>query len=95
MGRFPFFLSKTKQEISFLNDQHKTSLYTDNVPNGFPELQVYFSKKFSIKFISVSKQMQSKPFQRTGNMKPDLIEYGHGIPQLVLKRTGVKKGDRF
>ena len=28
-----FFLPQTKQEITFLNDEHTTSLYTDNVPN--------------------------------------------------------------
>ena len=39
-GSIPtFFLPKTKQEITFLNDEDTTSLYTDNVPNVFPGLQ--------------------------------------------------------
>ena len=65
------FLPKTKQEITFLNDELTTSLYTDNVPNVFPELQGKVPKKFYKKFHSVSKRMHSKPSRRTttGNIK--------------------------
>ena len=65
-----FFLSKRKQEISFLNDEH-TSLYADNVSNVFPELQENVPKKLSKRFHSVSKQMHSKPSRgtTTGNTK--------------------------
>ena len=66
-----FFLPKTKQEITFLNDEHTTSLYADNVPNVFPELQEIVPKKLSKRFHSVSKRMHSKPSRgtTTGNTK--------------------------
>ena len=66
-----FFLPKTKQEITFLNDEHTTSLYTDNVPNVFPELQENVPKKLSQRFHSVSKRMHSKSSRETttGNTK--------------------------
>ena len=66
-----FFLPKMKQEITFLNDEHTTSLYIDNVPSVFPEFQENFPKKLSKRFHSVSKRMHSKPSQRTtiGNTK--------------------------
>ena len=59
-----FFLPKTK-EITFLNDEHTTSLYADNLPNVFPELQENVPKKFSKRFHSVSKRMHSKPSRGT------------------------------
>ena len=66
-----FFLPKTKQEITFLNDEHTTSLYADNVPNVFPELQEIVPKKLSKRFHSVSKRMHSKSSRgtTTGNTK--------------------------
>ena len=66
-----FFLPKTKQEIAFLNDEHTTSLYADNVPKVFPELQENVPKKLSKIFHSVSKRMHSKPSRgtTTGNTK--------------------------
>ena len=65
-----------KQEISFLNDQHTTSLYTDKVPIVFPELHEYVPKKWSKRFHSVSKRMHSKPSRRTttGNTKTRRIK---------------------
>ena len=65
------FLPKTKQEITFLNDGHTTSLYADNVPIVFPELHENVPEKFFKKFHSVSKQMHSKPSRgtTTGNTK--------------------------
>ena len=66
-----FFLPKTKQEITFLNNEHTTSLYADNVSNVFPEIQENVPKKLSKRFHSVSKRMLSKPSLRTttGNTK--------------------------
>ena len=66
-----FFLPKTKLEITFLSDEHTTSLYADNVPIVFPELQENVPKKLSKRFHSVSKRMHSKPSRgtTTGNTK--------------------------
>ena len=66
-----FFLPETKQEITFLSDEHTTSLYADNVPNVFPELQEKVPEKLSKRFHSVSKRMHSNPSQgtTTGNIK--------------------------
>ena len=42
---FIFFLPQHKQQTTFLNVEHTTSLYSDNVPKLFPELQKNFPKK--------------------------------------------------
>ena len=57
--------------MTYLNDEHTTSLYADNVPNVFPEVQENVPKKLSKRFHSVSKRMHSKPSRRTttGNTK--------------------------
>ena len=71
-GSIPtFFLPKTKQEITFLNDEDTMSLYTDSVPNVFPELQENVPKTLSKRIHSVFKRMHSKPSRRTttGNTK--------------------------
>ena len=39
-----FFLPQSKQQITFLKDEHTTSLYSDQVPEIFPELQNNFSQ---------------------------------------------------
>ena len=88
-----FFSLKRKKKRLLLNDEHTTSLYTDNVPNVFPELQENVPTKLSKRYHSVSKRMLSKPSRRTttGNTKQDVIKYIDEIHQLVLKRTGINK----
>ena len=78
-----FFLPKT-----FLNDEHTTSLYADNVPNVFPELQENVPKKLSKRFHSVSKRMHSKPSRGTIReiQKQDLIKYRDEIHQPFTKK---------
>ena len=44
---FLFFLPQSRQQIKFLNDEHTTSLYSDRVPEIFPELQNNFSEYFA------------------------------------------------
>ena len=87
-----FFLTKTKQEI-FLNDKHTKSLYTDNLPNVFPELQENVPKKLSKRFNSVSKRMNSKQSRRTttGNTKTSRKKYRDEIHQFVQKINGINK----
>ena len=59
-----FFLPQSKQQITFLNDEHTTSLYSDRVPEIFPELQNNFSQKLSQRLYPVSKRVHSKPSKR-------------------------------
>ena len=58
------FSPQHKQQTTFLSDEHTTSLYTDNVPKLFPELQKKLLKKLSKRIYSVSKQVHRKPAQR-------------------------------
>ena len=88
-----FFLPQTKQEITFLNDEHTTSLYTDNVPNVFPELQENVPTKLSKDFFQFLNKcivnLLGGQLQET--QKQDVIKYRDEIHQLVLKRTGINK----
>ena len=59
-----FFLPQSRQQITFLNDEHTTSLYSDRVPEIFPELQNNFSQKLSPRLHPVSKRLHSKPSKR-------------------------------
>ena len=84
-----FFLPKTKQEITFLSDEHTTSLYADNVSNLFPELQENVPKKLSKRFHSVSKRMHSKPSWRTtaGNTKTKRYKVQRGNSSTRAKKN--------
>ena len=66
IGSFPslFFLPQTRQQITFLNDEHTTSLYSDRVPEIFPELQNKFPQLLSQRLHPVSKRVHSKPSKR-------------------------------
>ena len=59
-----FFLPQLKQQTTFLSDEHTTSLYSDNVPKLFPELQKNLPKKLSERIYSVPKQVPRKHAQR-------------------------------
>ena len=59
-----FFLPQSKQQITILNDEHTTSLYSDRVPEIFPELQNNFSQQLSQRLYPVSKRVHSKPSKR-------------------------------
>ena len=59
-----FFLPQSRQQITFLNDEHTTSLYSDRVPEIFPELQNNFSQKLSQRLHPISKRVLSKPSKR-------------------------------
>ena len=54
-----------------MNDEHTKFLYTDNVPNVFPELQENVPKKLSKILHSVFERICGKPSRRitTGNTK--------------------------
>ena len=56
-----FFLPQSRQHYTFLNDEHTTSLYSDLVPEIFPELQNNFPQILSQKLHPVSKRVHSKP----------------------------------
>ena len=59
-----FFLPQHKQLTTFLSDEHTTSLYSDNVPKLFPELQKNLPKKLSERIYSVSERVHRKLAQR-------------------------------
>ena len=59
-----FFLPQHKQQTTFLSDEHTTSLYSDNVPKLFPELQKNLPKKLSERIYSVPKRVHRKHAQR-------------------------------
>ena len=59
-----FLLPRSKQQITFLNDEHTASLHSDRVPVIFPELQNNFSQILSQRLHPVSKRVQSKPSKR-------------------------------
>ena len=63
------FLPQSRQQITFLNDEHTTSLYSDRVPEIFPELQNNFSQKLSQRFHPVSKLVHSKPSKRNSKTR--------------------------
>ena len=62
-----FFLPQSRQQITFLNDDHTTSFYSDCVPEIFPELQNNFPQIVSQRLHPVSKPMHSKPSKRRAN----------------------------
>ena len=59
-----FFPPQHKQQTTFLSDEHTTSLYSDNVPKLFPELQKNLPKKLSERIYSVPKRVHRKHAQR-------------------------------
>ena len=59
-----FFPPQSRQQIIFLNDEHTTSLYSDRVPEIFPQLQNNFPQILPQRLHRVSKRVHSKPFKR-------------------------------
>ena len=59
-----FFLPQSRQQITFLNDDHTTSLYSDRVPEIFPELQNNFPQILPQRLHPVSKRVHSKLSKR-------------------------------
>ena len=89
-----FFLPQSKQQITFLNDEHITSLYSDRVPKIFPELQNNFSQKLSQRLYPVSKRVHSKPSKRRAkrnSKKQEVLKFREEIHLLILKRTSLRK----
>ena len=71
-----------------MKDEHTTSLYTDNVPNVFPELQENVPTKLSFSFECIVNLLGG---QLQEIQKQDVIKNRDEIRQLVLKRTGINK----
>ena len=61
---FLFFLPQSRQQITFSNDEHTTSLYSDRVPEILPELQNKFPQILPQRLHPVSKRVHSKPSKR-------------------------------
>ena len=84
-----FFLPQSRQQITFLNDEHTTSLCSDRVPEIFPELQNKFSQKLSQRLHPVSKRVHSKPSQRRAkrNSKQEVLKFREEIHLLIFKKN--------
>ena len=92
-----FFLPQGKQQTTFLSDEHTTSLYSDNVPKLFPELQKNLPKNCPKEFIQFLNEciVNLLRGELQDIQKQDVIKYQDGIHQLILKRTAKIKGERF
>ena len=88
-----FFLPQHKQQATFLSDEHTTSLYSDNVPMLFPELQKNLPKKLSKRiYLFLNECIVNLLRGKMPNIqKRDVIKYQDKTHQLILKRTGINK----
>ena len=84
-----FFLPQSRQQITFLNDEHTKSLCSDRVPEIFPELQNNFSQKLSQRLHQVSKRVHSKPSKRRAkrNSKTRSFKVQRRNPSSYLKKN--------
>ena len=88
-----FFLPQSKQQVTFLNDEHTTSLYSDRVPEIFPELQNNFSQKLSQRFIQFLNEciVNLLRGELREIQKQEVLKFREEIHLLILKRTSLSK----
>ena len=88
-----FFLPQSRQQITFLNDEHTTSLYSDRVPEIFPELQNNFLKNCPKDFIQFLNEciVNLLRAELIEIQKQEVLKFREENHLLILKRTSLSK----
>ena len=79
--------------MTFLNDEDTTSLYSDCVPEIFPELENNDPQILSQRLHPISKRVHSKPSKRRAkrNSKQETFIFREEIHLLIVKRASLSK----
>ena len=88
-----FFLPQSRQQITFFNDEHTTSLYSDRVPEIFSELQNNFLKNCPKDFIQFLNEciVNLLRAELIEIQEQEILKFREEIHLLILKRTSLSK----